>query len=476
MKTFLNKYGVATLLGVIFIFMMILNMLNEGTHGGGDSYMHHMFAKWSFVHPRLLFDHWGKPLFTILSAPFAQFGFKGSVMFNIIIAILSGVLVAKSAKKMGVENSWLAILLTVFSPMFFVISFSSLTEILFAFVLIVSIYLFISEKYIWSAIVISFIPFARTEGVIFLPLFFLAYLFLKEYKSIGFLLTGFLLMAIAGYPVYNDWLWPITKNPYHDSSALYGNGNIWHFIDHSPAIFGWPLIISFGIGLVTLAMSTLKSKSNHLFWITFLIVGCSIGYFMAHSVVWAFGMGGSAGLTRVMAGIIPVLALIGIIGVDYLLKTLKVPSKIINLILGVLAILFVIEGYTKNKFPLVLGQEEVVMLELRDFIESKELTSEFIVYYSPFEAFILGLDHFDGTNSRDRVNNIEVPSTGLKENSIIIWDGHYAPNEGGLPKENLLNDSELELIAEFKPVQPFQSYGGHDYEILVFQKVGEKVE
>ena len=166
---------------------------------GGDSYMHYLIAHWSFEYPYLFFDHWGKPLFTIFSAPFAQFGFKGSVTFNILVAIGSGVLVTQSAKEMGAKFSWLGLLMTVFTPLFFVISFSSLTEILFAFTLVLSIYLFVIQKFDWSAIVISFIPFARTEGVIFLPLFALIFILLKNYKSVFALVTGFVVMSLVGF-------------------------------------------------------------------------------------------------------------------------------------------------------------------------------------------------------------------------------------------------------------------------------------
>lgn len=452
--------------------MFILNLLNEGTRGGGDSYMHYLFARWSFDYPHLFFDHWGKPFFTILASPFAQFGFKGAVMFNILASIGSGVLVAQSAKKMGVTSHGLGLVMTVFTPLFFVLSFSSLTEILFAFTLILSIYFFVSEKYSWSAIVISFIPFARTEGVIFLPLFGLAFVMLKQYRLLLFLVAGFVVMALIGFPVHKDLLWPITKSPYHDSSALYGSGSLFHFVKKAPDIFGWPLIAGFLIGIATMIVSVAQKQERKFGCSVFLILGCSMGYFSAHSVVWAFGIGGSAGLTRVMAGIVPLLTLTAVFGFHYFLSRSnhKKYSFWMNIMIGGV---FVIDGYTKNKFPLELISEEKVVASACNYIKDNGLDKEYIVYYSPFEAYLLGLDHFSTHKSRDRVLDNQKPSKGLKKGTIIIWDAHFGPNEGGLSREALLNDSSLHLLSEFSSKKEAKTNGDPFYEVLVFQKMNQ---
>lgn len=454
--------------GLLFVAMFILNMFNQGTRGGGDSYMHYLFAHWSFVHPKLFFDHWGKPLFTILSSPFAQLGFKGAVTFNIIAGIASGVLVALTAKKMGAKFSWLGILMTVFTPLFFVISFSSLTEILFAFTLVLAIYLFVTQNYQWSAIVISFIPFARTEGVIFLPLFALG--LAKNYKSIWFLLTGFVIMSVIGYPVHKDLLWTITKNPYHGSTSIYGSGDPFHFFMEAPAIFGWPLIISFVLGVVAMVLTFYKQKNGQFAVHAILILGCSLGYFLAHSLVWAFGIGASAGLTRVMAGIVPLLALTGLFGLSYFLESIKWSGTTRVWVLTVLALVFVIEGTTKNKFPLELKKMDQTVIDACQFIRNENLDQEFIVYYNPLEAYTLKLDPFSTERSRERVLDNTLPSKDLSAGSVIIWDSQFGPVEGGLAKEVLLNDSELNLLKAFIAPNEFNGTDNFDFEVLIFQK------
>jgi hypothetical protein len=202
-------------------------------------------------------------------------------------------------------------------------------------------------------------------------------------------------------------------------------------------------------------------------------LGCSFGYFAAHSVVWAFGLGGSAGLVRVIAGIIPLVALVGLYGINGLLGLFKLQEKWVKLILGVLACLFVIEALTKHRFPVQLGPEEKVMVKAIGYIHDQGLDDSFIIYYNPYEVFLLGLDHFSNEKSRDRVFNNEHPSLGLEPGTLVIWDAHFSPNEGGLSKNVIMNDTGLILIKDFQPQYPFTTYKEAPYEVLLFQKKAE---
>lgn len=465
----IKKMGVWVLVVTLFIFMSILNYYNTGTPGGADSYMHHLFGKWAFVHPHLFFDHWGKPMFTIFSAPFAQFGFKGSVTFNILIAIFSGVLVYKSALKLEVSNAWVGILFTVFTPIFFLVSFSSLTEIVFAFLVTLSLYFFINKQFSWSVIVMGFVPFARSEGVIFFPLLIIALLALKKYKQIPLLAVGFMVMAVAGYPIYGDILWPITKNPYHDASALYGSGKLLHFVNFSPKLFGWPLISMFGIGVGLGLVRFWKNKVSHISVVWFLLLSVSIGYFAAHSVVWAYGMGGSAGLIRVMAGVAPVMALVALLGFDGLVKLLPNIKGLRLVLVLIMGVVMGVEGTTKPNLPLKQGQEEVVLEKVAAYIKQKNLTNNYMVYFNPVVAYLLELDHFTKVDSRERVADNAKPANGLPQGTVFIWDAHFGPNEGGLAKSVLDESPFFEKVKTFTPEHAFTTFAGQDYEVIIYQ-------
>jgi hypothetical protein len=66
---------------VWLIFMMLKS---EVPNDVGDGIMHYFISNASWENPELFLHHWGKPLFILFSSSFAQFGFYGMVIFNII--------------------------------------------------------------------------------------------------------------------------------------------------------------------------------------------------------------------------------------------------------------------------------------------------------------------------------------------------------------------------------------------------------
>src|ERR1035437_8661441 len=69
-----------------FVALMLIAVNTNGTCDSGDSLSHFLFSKYAFIHPENFLNHWAKPLFVLLSAPFAQFGFVGIKLFNCCIA------------------------------------------------------------------------------------------------------------------------------------------------------------------------------------------------------------------------------------------------------------------------------------------------------------------------------------------------------------------------------------------------------
>jgi Gpi18-like mannosyltransferase len=193
------------------IVLIVIQWLSNGISAETDSITHYQIARYSFQHPELFLNHWGKPLFTILASPLSQFGYVGAIYFNIICGLLSAWFAYLIARRLEYRHPWVAIIFTIFTPVYLFIIFSSLTEILFSLVLISAIYFFISKRFILSAIVISLIPFARTEGMMFIVIFIPALLWMKQYKSLPFLLTGFIVFSIAGWPQYHDLFWFLPK-------------------------------------------------------------------------------------------------------------------------------------------------------------------------------------------------------------------------------------------------------------------------
>jgi hypothetical protein len=466
-----NKKIAFVILGLISVTLLLLAYTSTGVMGGADSYTHHLIAKWAFVHPALFLDHWGKPVYTMLSAPFAQFGLMGSVVFNIILTVLSGWLAFKLALSLKWKNPLLAIFFTVFTPIFFLVSFSSLTETLFAFWLLWVVYLWAKEEYKWSVVLLSLIPFIRTEGILFYPLIVIALWQVNRIKWSGLLLIGGGIFSLLRVLVFKDVLWFFNRNPYSLNSSLYGSGDYLHFINELPMLFGWPTAVLFLVGaLVWIKAIWNKPKSSSSALFLFVLSG-AIGYVLAHSLVWGMGMGSSAGLVRVMAGVGPLFGLVAFVGFNEIIQKFSV-NKFSQYILPILmGVTLVIEATTKHKLPIARDREFVVMEDVTSYILENNLQNSYIVYANPMVAYLLNLDHFESQKSSHTLKNASIPNGGLNKGDLVIWDAHFSPNENQLKKSFFMNNPNFKVLETFVPETSFQVFSGQDYEVVIYERI-----
>ena len=89
------------------LFLLVLFTF-EGTGDAGDSIHHYLYARYAPYHPELFFDHWAKPLYVLLAAPFAAFGFEGVKGMNILASIGTAYFVFRSAQKLNLPGAWMA--------------------------------------------------------------------------------------------------------------------------------------------------------------------------------------------------------------------------------------------------------------------------------------------------------------------------------------------------------------------------------
>lgn len=475
MNKSINPNGIAVTMSVVILGILIyFSLISDGAWGGADNYIHYKLARYSYEHPEFFLDHWGKPLFTLLSSPFAQFGFEGIKIFNILLGVCSGFLCFKIAEKLNYSNAVWALPITVFTPIFFMMLFSSMTEVLFAFVIVSSMYLFLRSKFIAAAIVISFLPFARTEGIVVIPCVFLALLYVKKYKAIPFLLTGIVLYTLVGGLYYDDFLWLITKMPYGDASGIYGHGGPFDFIIAYEEITGIIISILLLIGTIQLLFHLVRKKDNKRetileFLLLFLPL---LGYLSFHSFLWWKGMGGSLGLTRVMAGVMPLAALLALRGWNALL-TPKVLSLTWVKITATSVLVFFIIKTTVHLYslPILLDGPNKVVKDAADWLKESEYYTKKMYYYDPFFYPMLDINPYDNSRLQELVPDRDHPEVGIAIGDLVLWDAHLSPNEGGLPLKRMQENEHFKTLQVFKPEYPFKVLGGYDYEVHIFQKI-----
>ena len=470
-----EKWLIYIFLLALFLLQVFFLLFNEKTFGGADSISHFHIAKFAFKYPELFLDHWGKPVYTTLSASFAVFGFKVAQLFNLLAAILTLWFVHKIAKCIYPAGAFYVVILTAFAPIYFLLMNTCLTEILFSLVLVVSVWLFMKNRLIFAAIVLSFLPYVRTESIVILPIFAVAFLLRRSWIPVLLLLTGTIFYSIIGFFVFDDFFWIINRFPYPKGVSIYGSGSLLHFIKKSNYIFGIPFLIVLILGLLSWMSEILKNFSlkNRSLILFIIITGSWITYFAAHSFAWWSGVGGSLGLLRVIGAVIPLAALTALKGIQFVFEKIN-NRKIAVGILAFLSVAQIFLFFNKSHFPTKADSIDKLVTKSSDFI-NRELQIGKVYYFNPQFVFYLGLDPYDKTKSNWGVGDKMQPSNTIDFGDILIWDAHFGPNEGRLSLEAVEKDKNLQKIKSFVPVEKVTVLGGYDYAIHIFKKFETKV-
>lgn len=457
-------YGLIVAAATYFIYLI---QIRTNTFGGGDNFVHFRVSRYAFDYPKLFMDHWGKPIFTAVSAPFSYIGgYQGMQIFNLIGVLFSCLFVYKIGIKLNLQGGFIAPLIALSAPLYFLLTTTAMTECFCGFVLILGVYLFLYERYLLAAIVISLIPFARTEGFLFIGIFAFCLSLRKQWKSLPFLLAGFVFYGIIGLFHSGDFFWLITQNPYKGTANLYKHGEWNHYLMHSYEIFGitltWLSMAGLAISLVYVFLKRIK-------WSTFfLLSGCAILYFAAHSVAWWLGIGGSLGLKRIVTVITPLMAVFALFSIDLVLHKIKWPVVRIIPIL-ILGSFIIQTPFNRGIEKFDAGAEEKVYNKAILYLEEAELDQRFIIYPNAYVTFKMDLDPFNEDRSKEWVYNRNVPSAKFEKGSIFIWDSHLGPNEGGVLEEELEADKGLRLVHAVYPEHPFKVLGGRYFEIRIYE-------
>lgn len=466
------------ILATSFIYLVIIYLLSEGLYGDTDSIGHYQLAHYAFKYPKFFVHHWGKPLFTTLSAPFAQLGFHGAVLFNLLSGLLTSWLIYRIARQFNYRYALLAIPFALFAPVYMVNLFTSLTEILFGLVLVAAVYTFLREKFLWSAVIISFIPFARTEGIMFIALFLLALILVRQYKAIPFLLSGFVLFSLAGYFHYREFFWFFTAMPYGETgSALYGSGSFMFYLERFHHLLGHPLTILAGFGLIILLIQlfSVNKPVRSVQWVTLyiLVIGSFTGFILAHSFLWWQGMMGVLASTRFMACIMPLGGLLAMVGLDYLFFRLIKPVRMQKTIALAITGLVIWTPYTLNEIPAKLTRSSQVMKETADRLRETGIEGRRLIFFDPKLAFYLKIDMFDQVNFHFNIPDREKPDLGLPEGSLVIYDPHFGEFEKKVSLTSLIDHPSLKLIDAFVPTKNYNFSNGQIYMSAIFERTGE---
>lgn len=439
----------------LVILDIILVQMVQSTYDSGDSILHYLQAKQAIHYPLYYLNHWAKPVFVLLSSGFAAFGWNGMQLFN-TLCILGSTAICYRLFSAYQLKSWTAIVLCFAAPLYFLVQSSGLTEPLFTLFLVSIIYLFKKEKTVLAVILLSFLPFIRSEGWVVAPIFMLYLAQIKQWKAMPFVVVGTIIYGIAGYFVYSDFLWMFHQNPYQGVEPKYGSGDWLHYVNQLQYVIGFPLFTFFLLGIYDGFWRSLKGNiSWHEFY---LVYGITIGYIAAHSIFWAEGLFHSFGLNRVLIVLIPLIAFIAYRGIERIACAFSfiMPKYVWYSLVGI-AIVF---PFTENKAGLNLP-ESVQQEPLQSMIDGVRHYTDSAygnktIYYG--NTYIPMSYNLDIDNPDEALKIGLLLDYAAEPESLVLWDSYFAPSDQNVSEGFIQHKDGLKFIKRFNCVECRKSY------------------
>ncbi|MET4108696.1 hypothetical protein [Hymenobacter sp. UYP22] len=438
------------LLALLVCISIATVFLTRNSYDSSDSIMHYLFAHYAFQHPINFLESWSKPLVVQLAALPARAGLRGLMVLQCVLVAVATAAAYNAASSLRMPWPWLTIVFCYASPDYFRIQFSGLTEPTFSAVLMVAVALALRGRVAWGAAIISFLPFARSEGFLLLAVYGFYVLVTHNWRALPWLTLGFIVYGIAGVFVYDDFWWVFTRNAYPVRNELYGNGGWLHFIRSLPDTIGWVQYGLFWLGggrmLWEWLQPTARLYSEKFTADLLLVYGCVVVFIGAHTVFWVFGIFGSFGLTRVLCSVVPLLSLIVLRGlglVTSLGRTGTARKQIMaTLVLGIVG--FVFSGARAAlRWERDFGQpsDQILANTAARWILGKQVPH--VVYSHPYFSLALGTNPFG--NYTNKIEDLRDPDRWMPTGTLIFWDEWYGGMEGQTSFESLHTNPTYQL-------------------------------
>lgn len=468
-----DKLSFITLLFCVTLYCFLFYQ-SEGIEGGQDSWNHYLISKYSIKYPDLLLDQWNKPVFTWITVFICQLGMDALIRFNLICLLVGSFLVSDILKKLNFQFSFIAIPLVLFSPIVLGNAISGLTEPLNLLILVIILHQWILKNEKTSIFLASFLPYLRTEGFVICAAFFIFILINKKYKLLLWLIIGSISMNIVGFIITDKPLWIITENPYLkfelNSTFDPGKGSLLHYINKSNIIFGLVLVVLFLLSHFIYFKN--KWIKNDFMLLNMLVFWA---YFLAHTLIYFFGILGSHGLTRVMLVIVPSMVIVSFISINFFLNYIKNRNIKIALAIGILLIAiqtgYAINDYAKpykiKKATVKPEKANTNFIIAGEWLKSNHLMERRIVHQAPFFNVNFNRDPYD-VNSTYYTWSIDKSNDWTTIGTIVIWDGFYAIREGGLPLDWLKSNTNYRQIHYIKGKD---DNNPEMFDLYIFEKV-----
>jgi hypothetical protein len=446
------------LLIISFFTVVIIYFKSDSPYDTGDGIVHYQIARYSWKYPQLLLDLWGKPFFTLISSPFAQFGIKGMYVFQALNAAVISWFLFDIASKINLKYVWTIPAFVFFAPVYFAVMNSGLVEISFGMMFMFSVWLVFNKKYYASSMVASLLPFVRPEAYVVMPLLIVIYIYRKQFIAIPLLLSGSVIYSIIGYFHFKDILWVINRNYQLAGDNYAGNkGSYFHYFELYDQIWGtvYTILLILGIGVILWQGYKLfrrKPEHEYVEEVFVLFLGSTIGSFILHTLL--FGMPGilnNLGMLRYLAVLIPGSAFIALVGLNIINSSLFFKVRFLRPLLVVTVIILVVRSsFAQWYYPFEPYNQQYVIRQMAVYIKTDWPEFKKICFLHPLLPALADLDPYDSQKVQTLWSTDPETLNQLPDSTLLLWDSHFMKSDGKISFQWLSENPNFTLLKHYR--------------------------
>ena len=310
------------LIGATILYAILSTAMNFASKAflEADGVTHYLYARFAFDVPAYFVDVWARPVRVLIHAvPAHYFGLHGVRAASLACAIACAWLTYAIARQLMWPRPALAGFFVLAQPLFFLHSFSELTEVPFALLAAAAFLLMLRRSWPAFALICGTMPASRPEGLGFVLLAVAMLICHRRLRWLPLVVLPLVVWNTLGWWLYgNDsgpWhRWLIDHVPY-SSHSLYPSGRITRFLEVLPTVVSPLALPAIFIGTAALvsqpsADGPTTPLSKWRLPDAWLIVLIPWGILAFHSVLYATGRMSSSGEPRYLLAATPFWALL----------------------------------------------------------------------------------------------------------------------------------------------------------------------
>lgn len=459
----------ASLIAIFTIASITSGLISEGFLEA-DGCTHYLYARFAFEYPVYLVDTWGRPFKTLWYAPAATlFGLHGVRVWSCVTALIVAWISYAIAKRTGLSRPQLAAIFLLGQPLFFMHSFSELTELPFAMLLAGAFLAYQSKRWRICAALAALMPLARPEGFGFILIFLILLITQKRLRETLILPIPFIIWNLAGWWLFgkngNPLTWVFDHWPYSGDS-VYQSGPFWHFaLSLFVKVLGPPICLLMiagvvvGIGNVirrdtsTSSRIRLQSFLDHATQTRTLLIAFPLMILVGHSLLYSLGKMASSGEPRYMLIVAPFWAVLAAMGFEWIWRALRKVPQMDNVSMIVASIVAiaptVIWQISYPTIPLKLDTDWIDSRTLANWFQSTDAHPHLLAAH-PGIFFHLDQPTIAENVIEWRLTNINSAPAG----TLLIWDKTYGISNASSEKSVALDEINIHQWKEITGSTP----------------------